>query len=207
MLLALLCYSFLQSEGDCSLTVRDGVANKTARDWLVTSCDIPEYMDPFGRGADTSLIVPKQDKTEEDIIDNSQIRIFVLVKDKPDITISEDDTTPEIRPPWDISTQVNLPPKYLTNGAFNPARHRPGSAKACHHFSGLSSLRPFSAPCGYLEYASWKHPMDVQPFLSAPRLTNFRRYSSVTDLRASERNPIVREKASRLLLSVRSSKG
>lgn len=198
---------YLQSEGECSLIIRDGVANRTARDWLEQACHIPEYTDPFGHDVDTSLITPRVPKVDEEPVDSAQVRIFVFMKDKPHIDSNEEGFPDSPRPPpWDISTNPELAPKYLPNGALNPARLRPSSANCCHHFNGPPTVRPFSAPCGFSEYANWKHPMDMQPYLSLSEMANFRKYSSVTDLRASERNPAVREKASRLL-SARSSKG
>lgn len=160
-------------------------------------------MDPFGRNADISAITPKTARLSEEFIDKSQIRLFLFMKECPDIDV---DISNSPRPPWDISTKVNSPPKYLPNGSLNPARKRPGSANSCTHFSGLPSLRPFSAPCGYPEFSSWKHPLDVQPYLSVPEMTNFRTYSSVSDLKVAEKNPVVRAKATRLL-SARYSQG
>lgn len=196
------CCRLLQSEGECSLTVRDGSVGKTAREWLSESCDFPEYMDPFGRDADLSEVHLKKPEVEEEPIDNSKIRIFLFMKEKPSIDIEES----AVRPPWDISTNVNVAPKYLKNGSLNPERFRPSSALSCDHFSGPPTVRPFSAPCGYPEFSSWKHPIDVQPFLSVAELDNFRQYSSVTDLSSVEANPLVREKAEKLL-TVRSSYG
>lgn len=162
-------------------------------------------MDPFGRDIDASVITPKQPEILEELIDNSKIRIFLFMKEKPDID-SDEKVTIAVRPPWDISTNIATPPKYLSNGLLNPARTRPSSASDCRHYSGAATMRPFSAPCGYPEYSSWKHPMDLQPYLTLSEMRNFRRYSSVTDLRAVENNPVVRTKASRLLAS-RSSTG
>lgn len=164
------------------------------------SCDIPEYLDPFHRNADISSITPRKDKTVEDFIDSSQVRIFLFMKDKPDIDSESDDSLPDLRPPWDVSTNINVPAKYLKNGYLNPARLRPASANPCHHYTGPRTRRPFSAPCGFSEFSSWKHPMDVQPYLSVSEMKNFRRYASVTDLSKEEKNPLVREKASRLML-------
>ena len=187
----------MQSSGESSLTLRDGAANRTARDWLEMVCDVPPYTDPFGRDVDTSKIKPKEDKSEKDFVDKSDVRIFVFMKEKPEIC--EDQQLPDMRPPWDINTNVQLPPKYLRNGNLNPARFRPGSAQFCNHLRGTATVRPFSAPCGYPEYSSWKHPLDMQPYLNVADMRNMRRYSSVTDLKSMESNPLVREKATKLL--------
>lgn len=156
-------------------------------------------MDPFGREADISQITPRQDRPEEDYIDQSDVRIFVFMKDKPEI--EEDVALPDMRPPWDINTNVKVAPKYLRSGAINPNRFRPASARACRHFKGTPILRPFSAPCGFSEFSSWKHPMDMQPYLSVSEMKNFRRYGSISDLKSTETNPLVREKATKLLSS------
>lgn len=177
--------------------MRDGSANRTAREWLEIVCDVPEYTDPFGRDVDTSQITKHEDKPDDDLVDSSDVRIFVFMKDKPEI--DEEQYLPDMRPPWDINTNVQLPPKFLRNGNLNPARFRPGSAQYCSHFRGTPTMRPFSAPCGYPEYSSWKHPLDMQPYLRVGDMKNMRRYSSVTDLKSSESNPLVRAKATKLL--------
>jgi len=178
------------------LLVRDAAANRTPRDWLEEACDIPQYMDPFSMNADVSQIIPRQDVMDEDYSDNSEIRIFVFMKEKPEV--DEELIIHDMRPPWDISTNVKLPPKYLRNGRVNPDRFRPASAGACHHYKGSETVRPFSAPCGYPEFSNWKHPLDMQPYLTKP-MVNLRRYSSVSELKRQEANPLVRAKGEKLL--------
>lgn len=174
---------YLHSEADCSLTTRDGIAEKTPREWLELACDLPPFCDPFSPHADISDITLRKESVIQTIEDTSQMRIFILMKEKPDIDDEEEmDEIGEIRPPWDINTKVEQPPKYLRNGILNPARFRPGSARSCRHFVGPPTMRPFSAPCGYREFSRWKHPYDLQPYLSVSDNSNFRRYSSVTDL-------------------------
>ena len=186
------------------MTLRDGVAEKTAREWLEQTCDMPEYMDPFGINADISLIKPREDEQMFETIDSSQIRVFVLMKEKP--KLDEEEALPDMRPPWDINTNIRLPPKYLKNGTLNPARFRPPSAKGCQHFKGVSQIRPFSAPCGFYEFSNWKHPLDIQPYLSVGEMRNLRRYSSAASLSRAETSVVIKDKVQRLLSS-RSSRG
>lgn len=167
-------------------------------------------MDPFSRGADLTAITPRKPHNQERKIDESQVRVFLFMKDKPDIR-SEGESIcvdMDIKPPWDISTNTKTPPKYLSNGLLNPARLRPSSAsfRPCDHYKGGHTVRPFSAPCGYAEFSAWTHPLDVKPYLNVSDVSNCRRYVSVTDLTATEKKLQMRESNSRLL-SARSSKG
>lgn len=205
-------FRYLQSECGCSLILRDGAAERTAREWLEQACDIPQYMDPFSRGADLSAITPKKPPIHQQWAENSEVRIFLFMKDKLHMKANEDENElfdPEIKPPWDISTNIKTPPKYLMSGLLNPARLRPSSASStssCHHYKGGQTVRPFSAPCGYPEFSAWKHPLDIKPYLRINDISNSRHYKSVSDLSAGEGKLQSRENNSRLL-SARSSKG
>lgn len=201
---------YLQLESGCSLTVRDGVAERTARDWLEQTCDIPQYMDPFGRNADISAISAKKPRVYEPGVDDSQVRVFLFMKDKPNDTRNDEISLGEtyIKPPWDISTNIETPPKYLKSGQLNPARCRPSSAAgySCNHYKGGQTVRPFSAPCGYPEFTSWKHPIDIKPYLNVDEMSNYRRYQSITDLSEAE-EAFPQGKNNSRLLSARSLKG